>query len=97
MTMAITTPVTDRSATAGRANDRAALEAAAQDFEALFLAQVLRSLAAGLQGEGPLGGSEADPFRDLLGDAYARLIARAGGIGLADAVLRELVRVQETS
>jgi Rod binding domain-containing protein len=96
MTTLVTATVTHTTPAAGRSNDRPALEAAAQDFEAVFLAQVLRSLAAGLRGEGPLGGSEADPFQDLLADAYARLIARAGGIGIADAVMRELVRAQET-
>lgn len=68
---------------------------AAREFEAFFLAQVLRDLGSGLSGEGPLGGAEGDPWRSMLTDAYARLIARAGGIGLADVVVRELVRAQE--
>ncbi len=95
MTTSIAASVPTPPAAPGRSGDPAGPEAAARDFEALFLAQVLRGLAAGLGGEGPLGGGDSDPFRDMLGDAYARLVARAGGIGIADAVMRELVRAQE--
>lgn len=88
-----TSHVTPEAGSAGPQHARA--KEAAQEFEAVFLAQVLRGLGAGLRGEGPLGGGEADPYRGMLTDAYARAIARAGGVGIADAVLRELVRAQE--
>ena len=35
--------------------------------------------------------------RRCCSDEYAKLISRSGGIGIADAVLRELLRAQEAS
>lgn len=68
---------------------------AAEELEAVFIAQMLRGLTAGLTGPGLAGSGEGDPFAAMLQDEYARLISRSGGVGLADAVLRELLKVQE--
>ena len=62
----------------------------------MFLGQLLRGLTQGLTGTGPLGG-EDDPFAAMLHDEYGKLISRSGGVGVADAVLRELLRAQEAS
>lgn len=72
----------------------AALQRAAEEFEAVFLGQMLAGLTEGLAPDGILGGPD-DPFAAMLRDEYARLISRKGGIGVADAVLRELMRAQE--
>jgi Rod binding domain-containing protein len=66
----------------------------AQELEGVFLAQLLRGLTAGLSGPGQLG-DQNDPFASMLQDEYAKLISRSGGIGLADAVLREMLKMQE--
>ncbi len=68
------------------------LAEAAVEFEALFLSQMLRATIGGLGSEGPFG---KEPFASLLVDEYARLIAKSGGIGIADATRRELLRLQE--
>ena len=78
----------------------AAMRRAAQDFEAVFLGELLSGLTEGLggggaAGGGPLGGGDSDPFAAMLRDEYGKLISRSGGIGIADAVLRELLRAQE--
>jgi Rod binding domain-containing protein len=70
---------------------------AAEEFEAVFLGQILRRVTEGLTGPGPLGRGEDDPFASLLLDEYAKLISRSGGIGVADAVLREMLRAQEVA
>lgn len=77
-----------------------AMRRAAQDFEAVFLGELLSGLTEGLggggaAGGGPLGGGDSDPFAAMLRDEYGKLISRSGGIGIADAVLRELLRAQE--
>lgn len=72
----------------------AAMRRAAQDFESVFLAEILRGMSQGLTGAGPLGAGKDDPFGSMLQDEYAKVIARRGGIGIADAVLREMVRAQ---
>jgi peptidoglycan hydrolase FlgJ len=68
---------------------------AAEEFEAVFLGQILRGVTEELTGPGPLGRGEDDPFAAMLQDEYAKLISRSGGIGVADAVLREMLRAQE--
>lgn len=75
-----------------------ALREAAQDFEALFLAQMLAGMTKGLAADGPmLGGGDADPFRHMLTDEIGKLISRSGGVGVADAILREMLKVQEVA
>ena len=44
-----------------------------------------------------LGGGESDVYRDMLNDEMAKLISRTGGIGVADAVLREMLKMQEVT
>ena len=80
---------------ASKPNDRARLEQAAQEFEAVFLAQILNGLTSGLEGDGPLSGAASDPFASMLQDEYARMISRSGGVGVSDAVLQEMLKIQE--
>jgi hypothetical protein len=45
---------------------------------------------------GPFGGGHGEEvFRSLLTQEYGRSMARAGGVGFADAVQREILRLQE--
>lgn len=76
------------------APERARLERVAQEFEAVFLAQVLSGLLEGVGGSG-LGGPDNEIYRGMLQEEYAKLISRAGGIGVGDAVLREMLKLQE--
>ena len=67
-------------------------------FEGYFLAQVFQNLFAGLPTDGPFGGGPSeDLFRGLLNDEYAKTIARSGGVGIADAVYREILKLQEVT
>ena len=71
---------------------------AAQDFEAVFLAQMLQPMFEGLGSDGIFGGGHAEKIhRSLLVQEYGKEIAKQGGIGLADQVLKEIVRLQENS
>lgn len=72
-----------------------ALRHAAQEFEAIFLAQVLDTMTQGLGGDDLLGGGQGEVFRDMLNDEVAKLISRSGGIHVADAVLQEMLKAQE--
>ncbi len=68
----------------------------AVDFEAFFLSQALRPMFADIGAEKPFGGGLAeDMWRSLEIDEYGKAMARAGGIGIADAVFREMLRTQE--
>jgi Rod binding domain-containing protein len=69
--------------------------ASAQDFEAVFLNQMFSHMFANVN-EGPFsGGNAANTWRSFLTDEYAKNFAKAGGIGIADSVYRELIAVQE--
>lgn len=74
------------------------VKAAAHEFEAVFLSNMLEEMFADIEDEGPMGaGGGAATWRSLLTDEYARTIASAGGIGLADHVQRQLIALQERS
>ena len=46
--------------------------------------------------DGPFGGGfSEDMWRSLQVDEYGKAIARSGGIGIADAVLRQILKMQE--
>ncbi len=73
-----------------------ATRAAAQEFEAFFLAQVLDQLFAGIRGDGPFGGGSAEGvYRHMLNAEFAKHLSQSGGIGVADSVYREMLRLQE--
>jgi flagellar protein FlgJ len=69
-----------------------------QEFEAQAVAAMFQPVFAALPTDGPFGGGQAEAqWRPMLVDAIARDFARAGGIGIADAVARELLRAQENA
>ncbi len=71
--------------------------AAAVEFEQFFIAQMLEHMFAGVPTDGPFGGGNGESiFRSLLNTEYAKIISRAGGVGIADAVLQEILRLQES-
>jgi Rod binding domain-containing protein len=71
------------------------IAAAAQDFEAVFIAQMFEQMWAEVPTDGPFGGGTGERvFRSLMIQDIGRQIARQGGIGLADAVKRELIALQ---
>lgn len=76
--------------------DAAQLRRAAKDFEAFFLARALEPMFEGIGAEAPFGGGLAETmWRSLLVDEYGKAFARAGGIGLADAMVRDLLALQQ--
>ncbi len=69
----------------------------AEEFEALFLSQMLAPIFEQL-GTDPLfgGGPGEQVYRSMMVQEYGKAIARSGGVGIADAVLREILRLQES-
>jgi peptidoglycan hydrolase FlgJ len=94
MTIARSAPI---SAPAPTGNAKAA-KTAAQDFEAVFLSQMLNQMYEGIPTDGPFGGGQGEAmFRSLMLDEYAKQMAAQGGVGIADYVSRELLKHQETA
>ena len=67
----------------------------AQNFEATFLSSMMQEMFAGVQTSAPFGGGPGeDMFRSFLTDAMAKQVTKAGGIGLAQAVQHEMLKMQ---
>lgn len=71
------------------------LRATAEDFESVFLAQVLEAMMGETTQSSFGGGPGEAAFSSMLNEEYAKVITRAGGIGLADSLAREMLRYQE--
>jgi peptidoglycan hydrolase FlgJ len=70
---------------------------AAEEFESVFLSEMLAPMFESLDTDGLGGGGTGEQiFRPMLVERYAESIARAGGVGIADSIMRELMRMQET-
>ena len=69
---------------------------AAEAFEAFFLSQMLADMFSGVETDPIFGGGPGETvFRSLMIDEYGKSLARNGGVGIADSVLQEIVRLQE--
>ncbi|MBL8691120.1 MAG: rod-binding protein [Rhodospirillaceae bacterium] len=72
--------------------DMAQLKKVGQDFEAQFLSQMIGHMFSGIKADGLFGGGNAEEmFRSLLTDEYGKSVARSGGIGIADQVVRSVM------
>ena len=77
-------------------SDPAKIDEAAREYEAVFLSQMLQHMFAGVETDPVTGGGHGeDIYRSFIVDEYGKLMSRAGGIGIADHVKREMLRLQE--
>lgn len=68
----------------------------AEEFEGFFLSQMLEQMFADVGQDNPFGGGAGEKaFRGLLHEEYAKVMARSGGLGLADRLTSEILRYQE--
>lgn len=68
----------------------------AQEFEAFLLSQALQPMFANIEPEGPFsGGPGNDIWKSMQVDEYGKALAKNGGIGIADAVMKQLLIAQE--
>jgi len=80
---------------AAGANTPAAVRKVAEEFEAAFLSALLQPMFSSLSTEAPFGGGQGEAaFKSFMVEAMARQAAKRGGVGLADHVARELMRMQ---
>lgn len=84
-----------RTPTAQQTQEAEALRRAAEEFESVFLSEMLGPMFEGIDTEGLGGGGMGEQiFRPMLIERYAEAIGRAGGVGIADSVVREFMRMQ---
>ena len=79
----------------GSAQSREAAREIAEEFEAMFISQMLAPMFEALDTDGPTGGGSAErAFRPMLVQEYANEMVKGGGIGIADQVYTEILRMQ---
>jgi Rod binding domain-containing protein len=87
--LAPTAQATTADLARGKAKD------AAEKFEAQFLSSMLQQMFEGIETDGPFGGGQGEQmFRSLMTEAMGKQMTKAGGIGLADTIQREILKMQ---
>jgi flagellar protein FlgJ len=73
-----------------------AINKTANDFESMFVSQMLEQMFGDSIGSEAYGDSEtSDVYKSMMMDAYGKEINKSGGIGIADYVRTELLKLQE--
>lgn len=75
-----------------RKDDPQALKAAAQQFEAVFLQMVMKSMRAATPQDGMFDSEQTRFYQELLDSQLAQVMAAKGGTGLAAVIERQLSR-----
>lgn len=72
------------------------VDSASQDFESVFISQMLETAFETVPTDGPMGGGLGENiFRSMMIQNIGKDIAKQGGIGLAPNIRTELLRLQE--
>ena len=72
------------------------IQTVARQFEGMFLSQMFGHMFKGLKTDGLMGGGNGEAiFRDFLIQEYGKAASKAGGIGLAKSITRQLSAMQE--
>jgi peptidoglycan hydrolase FlgJ len=68
----------------------------AEEFEAIFIAQMFKPMMESIPTDGPLGGGNTEHmFRSMMIDEIGKDIAKQGGVGLSDSIYQEILKMQE--
>lgn len=72
------------------------IDDASKEFEAVFVSQMLNHMFEGIETDGMFGGGHAeDIYRSMQIQEYGKIITQSGGIGVADAIKAEMIKLQE--
>ncbi len=76
--------------------DLAKIEDAAKEFEAVFVAEMMKPMFEGISTDGMFGGGKGEEvFRGMMIQEFGKILAQTGSIGIADSVKEEMIRMQE--
>lgn len=87
----------DRVKRAGKSAQSAdQIDETSKEFEAVFLSQMLEHMFQDVDLD-PMSdnGTSDDIYKSMLVDEFGKILARTGGIGVADHVKREMLKLQE--
>ena len=71
------------------------IDHAAKEFEAVFVAEMMKPMFEGIDTNGQFGGGKGEEvFRGMMLQEYGKLIAETGTIGIADQVKSAMIQMQ---
>ncbi|MGJ8527636.1 rod-binding protein [Maritalea sp.] len=74
------------------------LKQKAVELEGVFLNTLMSQISTSVETDGPFGGGHAEEtWRGMMATEHANNMAQAGGIGLSDSILRDLIATQATT
>jgi Rod binding domain-containing protein len=86
---------TTTASSAAELATRGQIKETARNFESSFLSSMLQQMFQGVETAAPFGGGPGEEmFRSILTEAMAKQMAKAGGVGLAADVQREMLKMQ---
>lgn len=81
--------------TAKDAAKRAKIKETATTFESSFMSVMMQQMFEGVKTSEPFGGGNGEEmFKSMLTDAMSKQVTKAGGIGLASTIQREMLKMQ---
>lgn len=67
----------------------------AEEFESFFMGQMVQAMFAGVETPEPFGGGAGEKaWQGMLQEEFGKVIARSSGVGLADSLKAEILRMQ---
>ena len=94
---ALSQPLTAAPSAAEMAK-RGEIKKTAKTFESSFLSIMLQQMFQGVETSAPFGGGPGETmFRSFMTEAMAKQMVRSGGIGVTDAVTKEMLKLQGLS
>ena len=73
-------------------------EAAAKEYEGVFISQFLGSMFSSIKSDGITGGGQGEEmFRSLMVDQFSKNIVQRGGFGIAAHMKAELLKHQQVA
>ncbi len=76
-------------------NKNLSLEEVAQEFESLFVFQMLKSARKAKLAEGVLNSDAAETYQTLLDQEYSKTLAKNQNFGIAEALIRQFGKREE--
>ena len=74
------------------------IEESAKEFEAVFVAEMMKPMFEGIETKGMFGGGKGEEiFRGMMIQEYGKMLSQTGSLGIADSVKEELIRIQEST
>ncbi|HAX92140.1 MAG TPA: hypothetical protein DCY07_08060 [Rhodospirillaceae bacterium] len=89
-------PAANASGLKKHAATKAEMARAAKEFEAVFMAQMLKPMWEGVETNGMFGGGHGeDVMRDMLVQEYGKSMVQGTDYGLSTAIMDTMIRMQE--